>query len=43
VDCELDGCHFVRDNLGGNCSFEGAVAYGCKVSDSEGFEVERKC
>ncbi|GMV95544.1 MAG: hypothetical protein AMXMBFR82_53220 [Candidatus Hydrogenedentota bacterium] len=42
VDCEFDGVRFVRDNLNGACSFEGAVAYGCRVMNSEGFEIETK-
>jgi uncharacterized protein YjbI with pentapeptide repeats len=40
VDCEFESCHFVRDNLNGECSFEGAVAYGCKLSATNGFGAE---
>lgn len=37
VECELRGCRFIKDNLDGDCTFEGAVAYNCKVLNSEGF------
>jgi uncharacterized protein YjbI with pentapeptide repeats len=40
VDCEFESCHFVRDNLNGECSFEGAVAYGCHLLATEGFGAE---
>ena len=40
VDCEFESCHFVRDNLNGECSFEGAVAYGCNLLATEGFGAE---
>jgi uncharacterized protein YjbI with pentapeptide repeats len=37
VDCEVRGSRFVKDTLEGECSFEGAIAYNCKVTNSEGF------
>jgi|CXWL01.1.fsa_nt_gi uncharacterized protein YjbI with pentapeptide repeats len=37
VECELQDCKFIKDNLGGDCEFDGAVAYNCKVTGSEGF------
>ncbi|MDM7920706.1 MAG: pentapeptide repeat-containing protein [Pyrinomonadaceae bacterium] len=37
VECEFAECKFIQDNLGGDCSFEGTVAYNCKVRKSEGF------
>ncbi|MBP6002091.1 MAG: pentapeptide repeat-containing protein [Pyrinomonadaceae bacterium] len=39
VACEIQGCRFIKDNLDGDCTFEGAVAYNCKVSNSEGFPL----
>lgn len=37
VDSEIRECKFLMDNLGGDCSFDGTVAYNCVVLDSEGF------
>jgi uncharacterized protein YjbI with pentapeptide repeats len=37
VDCELTRCRFLKDNLGGDCDFSRAVAYGCVVVETEGF------
>lgn len=42
VKCELTGCQFVKDNLNGECRFDGAVAYNCKLSNCEGFGAEVK-
>ena len=40
VACEFSGCRFIKDNLDGDCSFDGAIAYDCKVARSEGFVPE---
>ncbi len=40
IECEFQNCRFVKDNLDGDCTFEGAIAYNCKVKNSEGFSVE---
>ena len=42
VECSLTNCQFVKDNLNGDCSFENAKAYECKVSNCVGFNVEKK-
>jgi uncharacterized protein YjbI with pentapeptide repeats len=39
VECILTNCQFTKDNLGGNCDFDGGIAYGCIVNACEGFEV----
>lgn len=42
-ECEFTDCHFIKDNLDSECDFKGALAYGCKVTNSEGFKVESLC
>jgi uncharacterized protein YjbI with pentapeptide repeats len=37
VECLIDRCLFVKDNLDGECEFAGAIAYGCQVRESAGF------
>ncbi len=37
VVCEFDNCRFTKDNLVGDCSFERAVAFDCRISNTEGF------
>jgi uncharacterized protein YjbI with pentapeptide repeats len=39
VECTLANCRFTKDNLDGDCDFDGAVAYGCQIEGSEGFAV----
>jgi uncharacterized protein YjbI with pentapeptide repeats len=36
VDCTFARCRFIKDNLGGDCSFERAKWYGCAQTDCEG-------
>lgn len=42
VECEFIDCHFVADNLGGECDFSGAVAYECKITNTDGFKARMK-
>jgi uncharacterized protein YjbI with pentapeptide repeats len=42
-ECEFTNCHFVQDNLNSECDFKGAVAYGCKVTNCEGFKAKSLC
>ena len=42
-ECEFTNCHFVKDNLDGECCFDDALAYGCKVTKCEGFNVPSLC
>ena len=37
VECRLINCRFIENNLGGDCDFDGAVAYGCQIEGCEGF------
>jgi hypothetical protein len=37
VECESNNCRFIKDTFDGNCDFERAVAYSCKLSNCEGF------
>ena len=39
VECTFTNCQFVKDNMGGDCGFEGAIAYGCKVENTVGFAI----
>jgi uncharacterized protein YjbI with pentapeptide repeats len=39
IDCKLTNCNFIADNLAAPCSFGGAVAYGCSVVNSPGFDI----
>ena len=39
VECAFVNCRFVKDNLDGDCKFEGAIAYGCSFQDVEGFDA----
>jgi uncharacterized protein YjbI with pentapeptide repeats len=41
IDCKLTNCRFIQDNLGGECSFSGATAYGCTVENSPGFRPDQ--
>ena len=40
IECQFQNCRFIKDNLNGDCTFEGAVAYNCKLGNSEGFSVD---
>jgi len=40
IECEFNNCQFVKDNLGGDCDFDGAVAYNCKVLNTVGFNIQ---
>jgi len=39
VECRFTNCQFVKDNLGGDCDFDGTVAYGCLLEGTVGFEA----
>ena len=39
VSCEFSDCKFIKDNLNGECDFDGSVAFDCKISNTEGFEA----
>lgn len=39
VECELMNCQFIKDNLNGECSFEGTRAYNCNINSTLGFNV----
>ncbi|MBI5091571.1 MAG: pentapeptide repeat-containing protein [Candidatus Hydrogenedentes bacterium] len=36
VECSFVRCRFAKDNMGGDCSFDGAKWYGCTQTDCEG-------
>jgi uncharacterized protein YjbI with pentapeptide repeats len=38
IDCNFSNCRFLKDNLGGDCSFEGVVWYGCSQSNCTGLD-----
>ena len=40
VECSFSKCQFVKDNLDGDCDFEGAIAYGCSIEDTIGFAAQ---
>ena len=40
VECKFRDCRFIRDNLGGECSFDGTCWYGCSVDECEGLSKE---
>lgn len=42
-ECEFQDCNFTKDNLESDCDFRGAVAYGCKVTNTKGFKVQSLC
>lgn len=42
VECELDRCQFIKDNLDADCTFENAVAYNCKLLNCTGFAAEMR-
>lgn len=42
VDCQFEGTRFKKDNLGGNCSFDGTVARNCTLSRTTGFDIPKK-
>jgi uncharacterized protein YjbI with pentapeptide repeats len=37
IECTLGNVKFTQDNLGKECDFARAIAYGCKVTGGEGF------
>jgi uncharacterized protein YjbI with pentapeptide repeats len=39
LECTLKNCHFIKDNLNGDCDFEGSIAYACKIEEGEGFKA----
>jgi uncharacterized protein YjbI with pentapeptide repeats len=43
IECEFTNCQFVKDNLNGECNFSGAVAYGCKIENCNGFAIRSLC
>ena len=40
VECSLRNCRFIQNNLGGNCGFDDATAYNCKLSNCVGFDAK---
>lgn len=40
IECEFNSCHFIKDNLGGDCDFDGSMAYNCKVLNTVGLDVQ---
>ncbi len=42
IDCKLTNCRFLQDNMGGFCTFDKVVAYGCTVVDSPGFLINAR-
>lgn len=42
VECELVNCLFTKDNLNGDCRFDGSVVYNCKLSNCEGFMMGKR-
>jgi uncharacterized protein YjbI with pentapeptide repeats len=39
IQCTFTNCQFLKDNFGGECKFEGSIAYDCVVEDTVGFAV----
>ncbi len=39
VECTLTNCQFLENNMGRECTFGAAIAYGCKVESTVGFDV----
>jgi uncharacterized protein YjbI with pentapeptide repeats len=39
VECTLNNCRFQKDNLDGDCKFDGSVAHGCTVVGGRGFLI----
>jgi uncharacterized protein YjbI with pentapeptide repeats len=42
VECTFDNCQFIKDNLNGDCEFNESVAYNCRFTNCDGFNVAIK-
>ena len=39
TECEFIRCHFAKDNMGGECQFDGSRWYACKQLECEGLDL----
>jgi uncharacterized protein YjbI with pentapeptide repeats len=37
IECTFDNCKFIKDNVGGECTFENSTAYNCSTNECSGF------